>query len=126
MSDTNTQKTAEAPKSANATKVYDLKTIKADPNNKAMNILATLGFIGLIIAFFEKKDQFVRYTGFEFGIMWLGWLLLTMIPLVNLLSGIYALASLVFWIIGLMKVINGERYDLPLFSDLALKAMSMF
>ena len=111
---------------ATAKKVYNLADIKANPNNKLMNILATLGLIGLIVALVDNKDSFVQYIGFEFGILWLVGFVLGFIPVVNILVLPYYLVELVVWIFGLIKVLNNERFDIPVVSDLALQVMSQF
>lgn len=109
-----------------AKKVYNLADIKANPNNKLMNILATLGLIGLIVALVDNKDSFVQYIGFEFGILWLIGFVLGFIPVVNILVLPYYLVELVVWVFGLIKVLNNERFDIPVISDWALKAMAQF
>ena len=124
---------ATAVKPANATKVVTLDDIKYNEENKVMAILSLFGIIGLIIAFIEKDDLFVKYHGFEFGFLNLA--LIAVIILLNIIGGFIAcigslvlllvdVAVLVVFIIALMKVLKGERFDMPIFSDLALKMLN--
>ena len=116
--------TVKAPSSAEVKQVYSLDDIKYNEENKVMAILSTLGIIGLIIAFVEKDDAFVRYHGFQFGFASL-LLFIFIIPYIGWCIGpIYAIVYFVFWIMGLMKILNGERYDMPVVSDLALKMLN--
>ena len=103
----------------NAKKVYTLDEIKFKEENKAISILSWIFIVGLIMFFVEKEDNFVRYVGAQAAIMGL-LSMLTFIPIIGWLLGPIAFVCM---IIGMVKSAKGERFDVPLVSDLALKAM---
>ena len=103
----------------NAKKVYTLDDIKFNEDNKAIAVISWFPLVGLIMFLIEKKDDFVRYVGAQAGIMGL----LTLIPFVGWILGPI---SFICMIVGMVKAYKGERFDVPLISDLALKAMSIF
>lgn len=107
-----------------AKKVYQLEEIKFREENKTMAILACIPVIGLILFFVEKDDQFVRYMGAQYMLVGAAQLLLTAIPVIGWgLSWLIGLVALVFIVMGMVKVSQGERYDVPGISGLALKVM---
>jgi uncharacterized membrane protein len=111
---------ATAPKTVSAKKVVKLEEIKFNEANKTMAILSWIPIVGLIMFFVEKDDQFVRYVGaqaFLFG-------LLTVLVVIPCLGQLLALAVMVVLIMGMVKTAKGERWDLPVVSDLAVKAMN--
>ncbi|HOR06214.1 MAG TPA: hypothetical protein PLR67_02490 [Candidatus Dojkabacteria bacterium] len=104
-----------------AKKIYTLEEIKFNEANKAMSILACIPIVGLILLFVEKEDKFVRYMGAQFTLVgvlqFFFW-----IPVI----GLFLLAPLTFLliIIGMVKASQGQRFDIPLLSDLGLKLMA--
>jgi uncharacterized membrane protein len=108
------------PKVVEAKRQIKLEDIKFNEVNKTMAILSWIPIVGLIMFFVEKDDQFVRYTGaqaFLFG-------LLTVLVVIPCLGQLLALAVMVVLIMGMVKTAKGERWDLPVVSDLAVKAMN--
>ncbi|MDD4381871.1 MAG: hypothetical protein PHE21_00810 [Candidatus Dojkabacteria bacterium] len=103
-----------------AKKVYTLEEIKYNEANKAMAILACIPIVGLILMFVEKNDNFVRYMGAQFTLVGAVEIILLWIPFVNFIVGPLALVLI---IVGMVKAAKGERFDVPLLSDLALKMM---
>lgn len=103
-----------------AKKVYTLEEIKFNEANKAMAILACIPIVGLILLFVEKNDNFVRYIGAEFALLGALELILLWIPIVNFIVGPLALVLI---IVGMVKAAKGEKFVMPLLSDLALKIM---
>jgi len=112
---------AEA-KETDAKKVYTLDAIKYNEANKAMAIVAWIPLVGFILLLVEKKDDFVRYNGAQSTLLGVAELLV-FIPIIGWLI---PLASLILMIIGMIKTSKGERFDIPLLSDLALKVMGIF
>ena len=103
-----------------AKKVYTLEEIKFNEEKKAMALLACFPVIGLILLFVEKDDKFVRYIGAQYTIVGIAQFVLTLIPVIGWI------VNLVLWlfiIIGIVKVLKGERYDVPVVSPWALKLM---
>jgi uncharacterized membrane protein len=78
-----------------------------------------------------RKSRFVRFHAWQSVLLWVVFLVLTMIALflsnvaaamVFLLFGILAsLAMLFLWIVLSLKAWRGERFELPLFGDLAAR-----
>jgi len=78
-----------------------------------------------------RKSRFVRFHAWQSVLLWAVFLVLTMIALflsnvaaamVFLLFGILAsLAMLFLWIVLSLKAWRGERFELPLFGDLAAR-----
>ncbi|HQG58123.1 MAG TPA: DUF4870 domain-containing protein [Candidatus Dojkabacteria bacterium] len=116
-------------------KCVTLESIVFNPDNKIVAVFACIPIVGLILFFVEKNDQFVRYMGAQYAILGLvvfGVSLLTflflLIPFINFLVGILmAICSIAMWIIiivGAIKSYQGNRFDLPLISDWAIKLMN--
>jgi len=113
-----------------AVRQVSLQDIKFNKENALMAALSCIPIVGAIVFFVEKKDLFVRYFAAQYGLTLLvvplnfvlgvipvlGW---CMIPIVNL--GLFVLV-----VIGAMKAYKGERYDMPMVSEWALKLMSQF
>jgi uncharacterized membrane protein len=96
-------------------------------------ILPLLG--GIVFYFIEKKDAFVRHWAVQsicFGATWFGFHLAVtvlisvagaspgtpyvVIPLLLLLDSAVLLIFFTLWIIGIIKVLQGERWEYPLIS----------
>lgn len=116
-------------------KCVTLESIVFNPDNKIVAVFACIPIVGLILLFVEKNDQFVRYMGAQYAILGLvvfGVSLLTflflLIPFINFLVGILmAICSIAMWIIiivGAIKSYQGNRFDIPLISDWAIKLMN--
>jgi uncharacterized membrane protein len=105
-----------------AKKVYTLEEIRFNEENKVMAILACFPLIGLILLFVEKNDQFVRYMGAQFAILGVVSMVVAIIAVIG-----WLLAGPVMWIliiVGMVKASKGERFDIPMISEWALKLMS--
>ncbi len=103
-----------------AKKVYTLEEIKFNEKNKTMAVLACIPIVGLVLMFIEKDDLFVRYHATQFAFF----NLLFAVAWFPLIGQLIALAAFVAFILGLVKTSKGERFDMPVLSDLALKVMS--
>ena len=104
-----------------AQKVFSLGDIKFNEENKLMAILACIPVVGLILLFVEKDDDFVRYMGAQYTIVGAIQLVSSVI---YLLIPFVSLAVFVLVIMGMVKVSKGERFDIPMVSEWALKLMS--
>jgi uncharacterized membrane protein len=84
-----------------------------------------LGFIsGLVFLVLEKQSSFVRFHAYQSTIAFLSLfvvnIVLTFVPLLGgLLSALLGLASLVIWIVLMVKAFQGERFKLPVIGDMA-------
>ena len=106
------------------------------PANLAAGLCAIFILLGGVIFYFvEKKDAFVRHwavqsiffggTWFAFNIvmailistaMGLPGLHFVLVPLLALLQALVHLVFLVFWFIGIIKALHGERWEYPFVS----------
>ena len=110
-----------------AKKVYSLEEIKFNEKNKTMAILACIPLVGLILFFVEKEDKFVRYMGAQFTILGVISFIISIIPVIGWV--IATPVMILMWvviIIAMVKVSKGERFDVPVVSDWALKLMGSF
>ncbi len=104
------------------------------PAERAAAAVAYLTFVPaavilLLPAF--RKSRFVRFHAWQSVLLWVVFLVLTMIALflsnvaaamVFLLFGILAsLAMLFLWIVLTLKAWQGERFEVPLFGELAAR-----
>ncbi len=124
-----------------AQRQVSLKDISFNKENALMAALSCIPLVGAIVFFVEKKDLFVRYYAAQYGLVLAASIALgvlsafvAIIPLVNVIYGLVAaclspflgLAVLVLVIVGAMKAYKGERFDIPVLSDWALKLMSQY
>jgi len=104
-----------------AKKVFTLSEIKYNEKNQWLGVFACIPVVGLILMFVEKDDNFVRYIGAEYTILWVIYAALSLVPLINIFIGFIMFIVIV---IGMAKSYKGERFDIPGVSDLALKLLS--
>lgn len=108
-----------------AKKIYTLDEIKFNEENKTIAIVSWIPFIGLIMLLVEKKDTFVKYVGAQSTVLWLI-SMCSFVPFIGWLIGmISGPVIFVIMIIGMIKASKGERFDVPVVSDLALKLMEV-
>jgi len=103
-----------------AKKVFTLADIKYNPKNQWMGVLACVPIVGLILMFVEKDDSFVRYMGAQYAIVGV----LQLFSWVPVIGWLLAPLTLVLIVIGMVKAYKGERFDVPVISDLGLKLLS--
>ena len=102
------------------------------PAERAAVAVAYLTFVPAIVILFLaafRNNRFVRFHAWQSILLWGVFLVLTIVALfvsnvaaamVFLLFGILAsLAMLFLWIVLTLKAWQGERFELPLFGDLA-------
>ncbi len=84
-----------------------------------------LGFItGIVFLVIEKKSRYVRFHAFQSTILWIGFFVLNIaanwIPVVGgLVTLVLGPASLILWILLMVKAYQGERFKLPIVGDMA-------
>lgn len=123
------------PKAKEAKLQVKFEDIKFNEENKVKAILACIPIVGLILLFVEKDDQFVRYYAAQYTIIGaigmvlpivvgiiaivpvIGWILACLSPLVGL-------GVLVVIIMGMIKANNGEKFQIPLIHEYAIKLMA--
>jgi uncharacterized membrane protein len=93
--------------------------IPADPNdvaqNKTMAILAYIIFFIPLITGDHKKSPFVKFHTNQGTILFFLEIVITIVATVTCgIGSILYIAALVFWIIGIMNVVNGKMKPLPL------------
>ncbi len=103
-----------------AKKVYTLDGIKYNEKNQWMGVLACIPIVGLILMLVEKDDDFVRYMGAQFALVGV----LQLFSWVPIIGWLMAPLTVVLIIVGMVKAYKGERFDVPVISDLALKLLS--
>ena len=104
------------------------------PADRAVAALAYLTFVaGAVILFLPafRKQRFVRFHAWQSALLWGVYFVLTIAALLIsnvaaamllLLFGILAsLAMLFLWIVLSLKAWQGERFELPLFGELAAR-----
>jgi uncharacterized membrane protein len=123
------------PKTKEAKLQVKFEDIKFNEENKVKAILACIPIVGLILLFVEKEDQFVRYYAAQYTIVGaigmvlpivvgiiaivpvIGWIIACLSPLVGL-------AILVLVIMGMVKANNGEKFQIPMVHEYAMKLMA--
>ena len=86
-----------------------------------------LGWItGLIFFLIEKESKFVKFHALQsllfFGAIFVGSLVLSMVPILGwLISFLLFILAIVFWIVGMVKAFNNEKYKFPIIGDIAEK-----
>ena len=103
-----------------AKRVVKLEDIKFNKDNKIMAALSCMPLLSFIFFFIEKEDLFVRYHAAQFALI----SVLLLIGWFPCIGWLLVMAILVFIIIGFIKTLQGERFDVPGVSVLALKLMN--
>lgn len=82
------------------------------------------GFItGIVFLVVEKESRFVKFHAMQSTITFLGLciisLIISWIPIINLLVYPIWILSLILWLILMIKALKGERYLLPIVGNMA-------
>ncbi|WP_375562119.1 DUF4870 domain-containing protein [Bernardetia sp. OM2101] len=93
------------------------RSLTISEKEKSNGIIAYITIIGLIIAFVQNQEEKSEYVNFHvrqmIGLALIG-IAVSWIPFVGWIIG---LATIVFWIIGLMGAMNGERKPVPIVGE---------
>ena len=93
--------------------------------DKVMLILSYLGILSLIPLLTVKDSEFVKWNAKQGLVLTVGGgvvlTIIGMIPFVGLITCLAGPALLVVCIMAIMKALKGERWVLPVVSDLASK-----
>ena len=99
------------------------KTILGVTENLEAMLCYALGWVsGVAFLLFEKENTFVRFHALQslvtFGAFHAASFVVLFIPILGIfLVPLIGLASLVLWIVLLIKAYQGERYKLPIVGD---------
>ncbi len=93
------------------------RSLTISEKEKSNGIIAYITVIGLIIAFVQNQEEKSDYVNFHVRQM-IG-LALTGIALswIPFLGWLVAIGVIVFWVIGLMGAVNGERKLIPIVGE---------
>lgn len=98
---------------------------QADPKdveeNKAISYLSYLGILFLIPMLAKRDSKFAQFHSKQGLVLTIGWFLGSFLIPVFGLGGLVYLVIIVFSIMGLVNVSNGEMKDLPVAGDIAKK-----
>ncbi len=103
------------------------KTTSGMQPNMAAMLCYLFGFVtGLIFYLTEKENKFVRFHAMQsiivFGFLCVLQVMLSFIPIFGWgLLPLISLASLVVWIVLMIKAYQGEKIKLPIAGDMAEK-----
>lgn len=95
------------------------------------NVAALLSYVlgvitGIIFFIIEKENKFVRFHAMQsiiiFGGLFVLQLMLVFIPVIGaILVPVISIASLILWVILMIKAYQGEKFKLPMIGDIAEK-----
>lgn len=97
-----------------------------DPKVAALLAWLLFPVSSLIFVLIEKEDKFVRFHAYQSLLVWIAVFIayiissaLTVLLIGLLLVPLVGLASLVIWILGMVKAYQGEMWKLPVIGDMA-------
>lgn len=88
---------------------------------KAVTYLAYIGILFLVPLLAKKESKFAQYHAKQGLVLTIGWFLGSFLYIFFGLGALVHLAILVFSIMGLINVSNGQMKDLPIVGDIAKK-----
>jgi len=106
------------------------KTILGVTENLEALLCYALGWVsGVAFLIFEKENTLVRFHALQslvtFGVFHIASFVVLLIPLLGIfLVPLIGLASLILWIVLMLKAYKGERYKLPIVGDFVEKQLS--
>ncbi len=91
-------------------------------DTKLTSIVAYISWIGLIIAFVAGDKEGAKFHINQALVIMLFSLvsLLSFIPIVGILTGIWSIFMVVCWIMGLVAAINQEEKEVPLIGKIRI------
>ena len=95
-----------------------------DANLAAMLSYAIGWVTGLIFFVLEKDSRFVKFHAMQSLVVWIvwfvAWYILLMIPILGwILAFLMFPASVILWILLMVKAYNGEKFKMPFAGDIA-------
>ncbi|KPK98156.1 MAG: hypothetical protein AMJ95_05435 [Omnitrophica WOR_2 bacterium SM23_72] len=107
------------------------KTSSGLQPNLAALLCYLAGFItGIIFYIIEKENKFVRFHAMQsiltFGGLFVLQMILAFIPVLGwILIPLISIASLILWIVLMVKAYQGEEFKLPIIAEIAEKQASL-
>lgn len=95
----------------------DQTTPKASDSN-LMAALSYLWLLSVVMLLVKKDDAFVQFHAKQGLVLFIASVILWVIPIIGWLLNIVVFIAV---IVGAIKAYQGERYEMPLISDLAKK-----
>jgi uncharacterized membrane protein len=95
-----------------------------DPNIAGLLTYLFGAFSGIVFLVLEKKNSFVRFHAYQSTVTFLAIFVVNVvigiIPLIGgLITSLIGLASVVLWVLLMIKAFQGERFKLPMVGDMA-------
>lgn len=105
--------------------INDSQVKKDIEDNKLIAAIGYLGILCLIPLLLKPKSQFCKFHGKQGLILCIGWVInffIGLIPFIGWMLGLIGMAALaVLSIIGILKSLNGEYWEMPYLSEYAKK-----
>ncbi|HIQ39059.1 MAG TPA: DUF4870 domain-containing protein [Methanothermococcus okinawensis] len=106
-------------------------TLGLDENIEGLLCYLVGVITGIIFLVLEKESDFVKFHAMQSLVTFLSLTIIGMIvafiPYIGGLIGLLInLVGLVFWILGMYKAYQGERYKFPIFGDIAEDLLKKF
>ncbi len=100
------------------------RSLSISEKEKTGGILSYITIVGLIIAFVQNQEEKSEYVNFHvrqnlgIGLFGIAIWVVNVIPLLGQIIWIVGMLALfVFWVMGLMGAINGERKPVPIVGE---------
>ena len=94
----------------------ETKTTTSDSN--LMAALSYLWLLSVVMLLVKKEDAFVQFHAKQGLVLFIASVVLLVIPIIGWLLNI---AVFIAVILGFIKALQGEKYEMPLVSDIAKK-----
>ena len=105
--------------------VNDPQVKKDIEDNKLVAAIGYIGILCLIPLLLKPKSQFAKFHGKQGLVLVIGWVINFLIGIIPVLGWILAfvgtIALAVLSIIGILKSLNGEYWEMPYLSEYAKK-----
>ena len=95
-----------------------------DPNIAGLLTYLFGAISGVAFLVLEKKNSFVRFHAYQSTVTFLALFVISVVvgilPLIGgLITSVIGFASLVLWVLLMIKAFQGERFKLPMVGDMA-------
>ncbi len=97
--------------------IEETPTIKASDSN-LMAALSYLWLLSIVMLLVKKDDEFVQFHAKQGLVLFIAGIICMIIPVIGWFANIVILIAV---IIGFIKAIQGERFEMPVVGDLAKK-----
>lgn len=93
--------------------------------DKIMLVLAYFGLLSLIPLLTVKDSEFVKWNAKQGLVLFIGLVILNVLQVIPVLGQLIGCAGFIGYVVvsilGIIKSLKGERFNIPLVSDLASK-----